>query len=721
MADSFSNLQGAAHAGAFGVGSNAPSPTPEQIRAGNYAKGATRLHGMPVTIETPMFQSRRGKQDGVPWSVLCMAHYGYINGTKGADGDAVDVFVGPMPESPAVFVVNQQNKGGAFDEHKVLLGFADEESARTAYINSYERGWTGLGSLTPCSIQQFKYWLKHGDLTRALQPGDLISSEAVSMTDVLVSWDAQRQPVGASLMDVLNDIRRQDPEGLLFDSATLADINESLQGGEMLDAMVIEFKQFERKAGQLLKVMQNAAQGVKPVGVEVTKPFKNRGTTQVAMLFTMDDGQTVSVFFHNPDSTPDRLTASDELVSWKWVQNKKDITITVAPERGQDLNPREVARRIMGLIQKNSAKFLLANTSKAERDAKIEELKKANDAKAAELESLDQQIVELTAKLEQKKAQALPSPSVAEPNASSEPTEPPVKSTPAEDGKDFERWEEDVIFAIAAITEMEFSGARGMASDKEELVRQLYADKTPPQKAGEAVVAAAAADPEPEFTPPRKPGPNQFVTQALAQAEETKQKIIALGGTPLSESEFMDKVNAGELAGRSLAVVRAKLQGDQSDLVLLEAGQKTPKAIVGPGGTKHQALTYLHRSIAICEGIIESGGIADVTNSRVYGEELEAQLKSLETQQPPAPPAAPVPEPVTAEPPLPDEDEKLQQAKAYLDKLIAGAENIGTPAEVLVELERIYAGWGEGELKDLFAEASDAYRDYALKATAGAF
>lgn len=721
MADSFSNLQGAAHAGAFGVGTNAPSPTPEQIRAGNYAKGATRLHGLPVTIETPMYQSRRGKQDGVPWSVLCMAHYGYINGTKGADGDAVDVFVGPMPESRTVFVVNQQNKDGAFDEHKVLLGFTDEEAARTAYLNSYEKGWTGLGSLTPCSIQQFKYWLKHGDLTRPLQPDDLISSEAVSMTDVLVSWDAQRQPVGASLMEVLNDLRRQDPEGLLFDSAALADINESLQGGEMLDAMVIEYKQFERKASQLLKVMQNAAQSVKPVSVEVTKPFKNRGTTQVAMLFTMDDGQTVAVFFHNPDSTPDRLTPSDELVSWKWVQNKKDVTITVAPERGQDLNPREVARRIMGLIQKNSAKFLQANTNKAERDAKVEELKTANDAKAAELEGLDKKIVELTAQLEQKKAQPQPTPSVPAPDVASEPTA--AQPAPVVDDKDFERWEEEVIFAIAAITEMEFSGARGMASDKEELVRQLYADQTPPQKAGEAVVAAAQADPEPEFIPPRKPGPNQFVTEALAKAEETKQKIIALGGTPLSESEFMDKVNAGELAGRSLAVVQAKLQGAQSDLVLVEAGQKTPKAIVGPGGTKHQALTYLHRSIAIGEGIIASGGIADVTNSRVYGEELDAQLKSLETQQPPAPPAAPAPEPAPApaEPPPPDEDEKLQQAKAYLDTLIAGAENIGTPAEVLVELERIYAGWGEGELKDLFAEASDAYRDYALKATAGAF
>lgn len=403
MGDTFSNLQSAAHAGAFGAGSKA-SPTPEQIRAGNYAKGSTRMHGMRVTIETPMFQSRRGKQDGKPWSVLCMAHYGYINGTKGADGDAIDIFVGPMPESLRVFVVNQVNRDGAFDEHKVMLGFADEESARNGYMNSYEKGWTGLGSLTACSIKQFKYWLKHGDLNKPLQPGDLSNDEALSMSDVIVRWEGQQTPVGASLTEVIYDLRKHDPDGLMMDSATLADINEHLGTGDMLDAMVIELQKFDRKAGQLLKVMQMAAEGVKPTGVEISKPFKNRGTTQVAMLFAMDDGQSVSVFFHNPDSTPNKLTPTDELVSWKWVLNKKDITITVAPEKGQDLNPREVARRIMKLVEKNSAKFIKANEGKADRDAKLEELKAAEASKTTELADLDTQITDLTAQLEAKKA-----------------------------------------------------------------------------------------------------------------------------------------------------------------------------------------------------------------------------------------------------------------------------------------------------------------------------
>jgi len=406
MADTFAALNSAAHAGAFGAGSSA-NPTPEQIRAGNYAKGATRLHGMPITIETPMFQPRRGKTDGKPWSVLCMAHYGYINGTVGADGDAVDVFVGPVPESLRVFVVNQVKRDGTFDEHKVLLGFADEQSARDAYMNSYEKGWTGLGSLTPCSIKQFKFWLKNGDMSARLEPVDLWKTdEELNATDVFVRWDDQRMPVGDTLGDVIADLRRNDLGGQMMDAATMADLVEYLSAndGAMLDAMVIEVQQFERKANQLLRVMQVAATGVKPESVEVSKPFKNRGTTQLAMLFTMDDGQSVSVFFHNPDTTPNKLTPTDEMVSWKWVLNKKDITITVAPEKGQDLNPREVARRIMKLVEKNSAKFIQANTNKAERDAQVEALKAAEVAKIDELASLDKQIEDLTAQLTAAKA-----------------------------------------------------------------------------------------------------------------------------------------------------------------------------------------------------------------------------------------------------------------------------------------------------------------------------
>lgn len=400
MTDPYAKLTAAAHSGAFGLGSKR-LPTAEQVRAGNYPKGSMRLHGLTFTIETPMFTPRTGKADGEPWSIVCMANYGYLNGYIGADGDAFDVYVGPVPESTMVVVVNQVKKDRSFDEHKAVLGFHDVETALTAYRNSYERGWQGLGSYVVCTIKQFKAWLKSGELTRPLEANALIQDEVKPMTGTVVAWGDDNLPVGQTLGAVMYGLRREDTEKLLLDSATIADINEYLSDGVLLDAMVIQYAQFERKAKQLLRVMQAASGTVKAEAVEVSQPFKSRGTTQVAMLFTMSDGQSVSVFFHNPDSTPNRLTATDEMISWKWVQNKKDVTVVVAPERGQDINPRQVARRIMMLIEKNSAKFIKAAGASADKVAKVEELKAQVQSRTEELQALDEQIADLQSKVAQ--------------------------------------------------------------------------------------------------------------------------------------------------------------------------------------------------------------------------------------------------------------------------------------------------------------------------------
>lgn len=399
MKDPYSVLTSAAHDGAFGIGKK-QTPTAAQVRAGNYRKGSMRLHGLPITIETPMFTPRTGKEDGQPWSIVCMANYGYVNGTKAADGDAFDVYVGPVPESPLVVVVNQVKKDGSFDEHKAVLGFHDVDTALTAYLNSYERSWRGLGSYVVCTIRQFKAWLKAGDMGKPLAPDDLMDDDKKAVSAVFVSWGDDQLPVGASIGDVLYGLRRSDHGKLLLEGASMADLLDELSDGSMLDAMVVEYAKFEKKAGQLLRVMQAATGEVKAEAVEVTKPFKNLGTTQVAMLFTMSDGQTVSVFFHNPDSTPNKLAQTDELISWKWVLNKKDITLVVAPERGQDLNPRQVARRVMALVEKNSAKFIKASGASAEKAEQLEALKSQAQGKMAEVERLDSEIAALQAQVD---------------------------------------------------------------------------------------------------------------------------------------------------------------------------------------------------------------------------------------------------------------------------------------------------------------------------------
>ncbi|WP_447766943.1 LPD38 domain-containing protein [Aeromonas veronii] len=143
-------------------------PTPAQKEAGNYKKGHLRLHGLNITLENPKGSIRSGAdQDGKAWQTTMAHDYGYIKRTEGADGDHVDVFIGDQHASDMVYVVDQVDpKTGQFDEHKAMLGFADEQSAREGYLANYEPGWQGLGAIKAMPVEEFKDWLSKGDTTK---------------------------------------------------------------------------------------------------------------------------------------------------------------------------------------------------------------------------------------------------------------------------------------------------------------------------------------------------------------------------------------------------------------------------------------------------------------------------------------------------------------------------------------------------------------------------
>ena len=135
-------------------------PTEAQKEAGNYKKGHVKIDGYDVTIENPKGSVRRGTDaSGKQWEQEMQNTYGYIRGTEGVDGDHIDVFFSEDPSQGDVFVVDQVNKDGSFDEHKVMYGFPDIESARKAYLSNYEDGWQGLGAITHVSKEEFKKWI----------------------------------------------------------------------------------------------------------------------------------------------------------------------------------------------------------------------------------------------------------------------------------------------------------------------------------------------------------------------------------------------------------------------------------------------------------------------------------------------------------------------------------------------------------------------------------
>ena len=139
------------------------NPTDAQKEAGNYKMGHVRIMGMPISIENPKGSYRRYKnEDGSIGKNQMKYHYGYFTNTtgNGKDGDAVDVFIGPNIENcEYVYVVDQNNKQGDFDESKVMLGFNSTEHAKNSYMANYSADWTGFRAITKVPINVFKKWL----------------------------------------------------------------------------------------------------------------------------------------------------------------------------------------------------------------------------------------------------------------------------------------------------------------------------------------------------------------------------------------------------------------------------------------------------------------------------------------------------------------------------------------------------------------------------------
>lgn len=157
-----------AHEAATSPHNDTPAPTPAQIEAGNYKKGHITVQGLDITVENPRGSVRSGtRPDGSTWSHTMSDHYGYLKRTSGADAEHIDVYVGEHHDSDKVFVVDQVNAAGDFDEHKVMLGFMSKTAATAAYRSNFDKGWK-VGPVTELSIDDFKSWLEQGETARPL-------------------------------------------------------------------------------------------------------------------------------------------------------------------------------------------------------------------------------------------------------------------------------------------------------------------------------------------------------------------------------------------------------------------------------------------------------------------------------------------------------------------------------------------------------------------------
>jgi hypothetical protein len=138
-----------------------PTPSDAQKEAGNYQKAHERDFGRAISIETHKGDERSDVgADGKPWTSISPDDYGHFLGTKGADGDPIDVYRGTTGDKN--FIVDQRDYNtGKFDEHKVMTGYKDLADARDTYLKGFsdDKAMARLHDITEVSPDELKSFL----------------------------------------------------------------------------------------------------------------------------------------------------------------------------------------------------------------------------------------------------------------------------------------------------------------------------------------------------------------------------------------------------------------------------------------------------------------------------------------------------------------------------------------------------------------------------------
>jgi hypothetical protein len=199
------DIDEAANQAATSPKNDLPQPTEAQKEAGNYKKGRVRIQGLDISIENPQGSKRSGTdRDGKAWEVVMPAHYGYIRGTVGKDKDHIDVYLGNAADDASlpVFVVNQRNKSGGFDEHKVFFGFGNPGVVAEKYIRAFSDAKLAQqlmgGDPVRTTMKEFQSWLADGDTTKPFKGGPVRSTDAD--VDAHIAENPESSPSNATLV-----------------------------------------------------------------------------------------------------------------------------------------------------------------------------------------------------------------------------------------------------------------------------------------------------------------------------------------------------------------------------------------------------------------------------------------------------------------------------------------------------------------------------------------
>lgn len=371
------------------------NPTDGQKEAGNYKKGHVKVAGFNISIEQPRGSVRSGTDaNGKKWSVTMNNTYGYMTDNVGVDGDHLDVFLSNDIDSwdqQNVYVVDQYNLDGTFDEHKVMLGFNDRDDATDAYFSNYDSSWRTskrkiITSTVPMDI--FKKWIESSNRkTKPIAEYSLVKEHLQKWIDENL-YD--KSPFGQFVEDSGNDVV---PNGVT--PSAIIKFAEKMFG--MYDSQTDDYPSYKAKvtsvevpADKLYQSEKEWFHLVKGDYVSVTDGKNERSYELVAHKDAQGHLKSVSVIkYHDfdgkekADSDKAADTVADETQT-------NDYTVEPAKyttKRGKVLD-MQLVKFADELGEKQSAAVSLAKSLKGWYDKKqggfmmrsIEDAKKLTDA-----------------------------------------------------------------------------------------------------------------------------------------------------------------------------------------------------------------------------------------------------------------------------------------------------------------------------------------------------
>lgn len=206
-------------------------------------------------------------------------------------------------------------------------------------------------------------------------------------------------------------IAEKDKERLLFETATIDQMDEVYNPGDPCDEndrmtteeMVMEairVQQFSRtnsKMAALVRVFNGYLndKNIEAMEPVIGNPKKSGLFATVTVQIPFSDGQVVSIIFHSPEGNKMRIAADDEIIAFRWLLNKRDITHVVSPENDAEVSLQEIGKRTAQLVEKNSGRFQVMQKDLVEQKKNLENLKSSVDEAAKNHD-------ELMAKLKEK-------------------------------------------------------------------------------------------------------------------------------------------------------------------------------------------------------------------------------------------------------------------------------------------------------------------------------